>query len=57
MRPVTAGGNGRHFVVIGIYFNKLVLIAMDMFVAIDRNPCSERSLIDHYDRVHPKIMA
>jgi hypothetical protein len=40
MRPVATGGNERHFVAVGTYCNNLVLIATNLFVAIDRNPCS-----------------
>jgi hypothetical protein len=44
MRPVATDGNERHYVAIGTYLNNLVLIATNIFVAIDWNPCSDACL-------------
>jgi hypothetical protein len=41
MLAVATLGNERNVVAIGTYYNNLPLIATDVVVAIDQNPCSE----------------
>jgi hypothetical protein len=41
MRPIATLGNEYNIVAIGTYYNNLPLIATNVVVAIDLNPCSD----------------